>query len=248
MGLDDLTVFGTLEITRKRMWSFPPHIPPPWSVITISSQKKERKKNVSFILLLIQLVWLHSVQTGLLFCDQFSSVTQSCLTLCNPMDCSTPGFPILHQLPELAQTHVHRVSDAIQPSHPLSFPSPAFTLSQHQCLFQWVSSLHIFCDSDSVCALYLLITLLHYIGLPWWFSGKEPTCKCRRPGFNPWIGKIPWRRKWQPTWVFLPGKSHGQRSLVGYSPWGCKRIGHDLNNWTKTTRHYARLRNAVFVP
>ena len=61
---------------------------------------------------------------------QFSSVTQSCPTLCNPMDCSTPGFPVYHQLPELAQTHVHWVSDATQPSHPLSptFP-PAFDLS-----------------------------------------------------------------------------------------------------------------------
>ena len=73
----------------------------------------------------------------------FSTVTQSCLTLCNPMDCSTPGFPVHHQLPELAQTDVHWVSDAIQPSHPLSCPfSPAFNLSQHQSLFQWVSYLH----------------------------------------------------------------------------------------------------------
>ena len=55
---------------------------------------------------------------------QFSSVTQSCATLCDPMDCSTPGFPVHHQLPELAQTCVHRVGDAIQPSHPLSSPSP----------------------------------------------------------------------------------------------------------------------------
>ena len=73
----------------------------------------------------------------------FSSVTQSCLTLCDPMDCSTPGFPVYQQLPELASTHVHWVSDAIQPIHPLSFPSPpAFNLSQHQGLFQWVSSSH----------------------------------------------------------------------------------------------------------
>ena len=71
------------------------------------------------------------------------SVIQSCLTLCIPMDSSMPGFPVHHQLPELAQTHVHRVSDALQPSHPLSSPSPpAFSLSQHQDLFQWVSSLH----------------------------------------------------------------------------------------------------------
>ena len=67
----------------------------------------------------------------------FSSVAQSCPTLCNPMDCSTPVFPVHHQLLEFAQTHVHRVSDAIQPSHPLSSPSPpAFNLSQHQSLFQ----------------------------------------------------------------------------------------------------------------
>ena len=75
--------------------------------------------------------------------DQFSSVTQSCLTLCNPMDCSTPGFPVHHQRLEFTQTHVHWVRDAIQPSHPLLSPSPpAFSLSQHQGLFQWVSSSH----------------------------------------------------------------------------------------------------------
>ena len=70
---------------------------------------------------------------------QFSSVqfTQSCLTLCDPMDCSTPGLPVHRQLLELAQTHVRCVSDAIQPSHPLSFPSPpAFNLSQNKGLFQ----------------------------------------------------------------------------------------------------------------
>ena len=68
---------------------------------------------------------------------QFSSVTQSCPTFCNPMDCSTPGFPVHHHLPELAQNHVHRVSDAIQPFHPLSSPSPPpFSLSQHQSLSQ----------------------------------------------------------------------------------------------------------------
>ena len=65
-----------------------------------------------------------------------SSVAQSCPTLCDHMDCSTPGLPVHHQLPELAQTHIHRVGDAIQPSHPLSSPSPpTFNLSQHQVLF-----------------------------------------------------------------------------------------------------------------
>ena len=74
---------------------------------------------------------------------QFSSVTQPCLTLCNPMDCSTPGLHVHRQLPEFAQTHIHWVGDAIQPSHPLSSPSsPAFNLSQHQGLFKWVSFSH----------------------------------------------------------------------------------------------------------
>ena len=74
---------------------------------------------------------------------QFSSVTLSYLTLCDPMDCSTPGLPVHYQLLEFSQTQVHQVGDAIQPSHPLSSPSPpAFNLSQHQGLFQWVSSSH----------------------------------------------------------------------------------------------------------
>ena len=64
-----------------------------------------------------------------------------------------------------------------------------------------------------------------FLGLSRWHSGKESACQCRSRrvhGLDPWIGKIPWRRKWQPTPVFLPGESHGQRSLAGYSPWGCK--------------------------
>ena len=63
--------------------------------------------------------------------------------------------------------------------------------------------------------------------LPRWLSGKQPACQCRRCGFDPWVRKIPWRREWQPTPVFLSGKSHGQRSLAGCSPWGFKRVGHD---------------------
>ena len=74
---------------------------------------------------------------------QFSSVAQSCPTLCDPMNRSMPGLPVHHQLPESTQSHVHRVSDAIQPSHPLSSPSPpAPNPSQHQGFFQWVNSSH----------------------------------------------------------------------------------------------------------
>ena len=79
----------------------------------------------------------------LIIYHQFSSVTQSCLTLCNPVNCSMPGLPVHHQLLESTQTHVHWLGDAIQPSPPLSSPSPpALNLSQHQGLFQWVSSSH----------------------------------------------------------------------------------------------------------
>ena len=60
------------------------------------------------------------------------------------------------------------------------------------------------------------------ISFPWWLRGQSICLQCGRPRFNPWVGKIPWRRKWQPTPILLPGKSHGQRSLVGYSPWGRK--------------------------
>ena len=121
-----------------------------------------------------------------LYTIQFSSVTQSCLTLCNSMNRSTPGLPVHHQLPEFTQTHVHWVGDAIQPSHPLCpllllpsiFPaSGSFQMSQ---LFA--------SDGQSIGQLY---------------------------AYN-------WRRKWHPTPALLPGKSHGQRSVVGYRPWGRK--------------------------
>ena len=79
----------------------------------------------------------------IIYLTSVSSVTQLCLNLCDPMDYSMPGFTVHHQLPELAQTHVHWVGYAIQPSHPLSSPSPpTFNLSQHHGLFQWVSSSH----------------------------------------------------------------------------------------------------------
>jgi len=70
-----------------------------------------------------------------------------------------------------------------------------------------------------------IVSLVYFTkiyGLPRWLSGKEPTCQCRRLRFDPWIRKISWRRKWKPTPVFLLGKSHGQGSLVGYSPSGSK--------------------------
>ena len=88
---------------------------------------------------LLQQILVYDFST---FRVQFSSVTQSCLTLCDPMDFSMPGFPVHHQHPELAQTHIYRVGDAIQPSRPLLSLCLAFSLSQHQGLFQWVSFSH----------------------------------------------------------------------------------------------------------
>ena len=77
----------------------------------------------------------------------------------------------------------------------------------------------------------------HTRALAWWLSGKDSACQCRRHGFDPWVRKIPWRSRWQPTLVFLPGKSYGlisygQRSLVGYGPWGPKEsdTSERLNN------------------
>ena len=94
--------------------------------------------NISFIFY-FTLLWLLTGDWLYLL----SSVTRLCPTLCDPMNCSTPGLPVHHQLPEITQTHVHQVGDAIQPSHPLSSPSPpAPNPSHHQGLFQWVSSSH----------------------------------------------------------------------------------------------------------
>ena len=106
---------------------------------------------------------------------QFRSVVQSCLTLYDPMDCSTPGLPVHHQCPELTQTHVHRIGDAIQPSDPLSPPSsPAFNLSQHQGLFKWVSSFASGGQSIGVSALasVLPMNIQDWFPLGWtgWIS------------------------------------------------------------------------------
>ena len=80
------------------------------------------------------------------------------------------------------------------------------------------------------------------LGLPRWLSGKESACQCRRWVFNPWVWKIPWRRKWQSTIVFLPGKSHRQKSLVDFSPWGHKRVRHNLT----TKQQQQKIRMALY--
>ena len=130
------------------------------------------------------------------------SVTKSCLTLCNPMDCSTPGLPVHHQLLELAQTHVHWVSDAIQPSHPLSSPSPAFNLSQHQGLFQWVSSSH---------QVAKVMELQHQS----FSDGKQFACS-GDPGSIPGLGRFPGEGNGNPLQYFCL-----ENSVDGYCLRGC---------------------------
>ena len=129
----------SMGFSRQEYWSRVP-LPSPITLY-VRQQKRHRCKEQSFGLCgrggwFGRMVLKH-------VSDQIRSVAQSCLTLCNLMNRSRPGLPVHHQLPEFTETHVHRVSDAIQPSHPLSSPSPlAPNPSQHQSLFQWVNSLH----------------------------------------------------------------------------------------------------------
>ena len=159
----DFQVPLSLEFSREEYWSglpfpFPGYLPhprikprsPTLQADSLPSEPPRKPKNtgVGSLSLLQRIFLTQESNWGLLHCRwilyQLSYrvkvkvlVAQSCPILCNPMDCSMPGFPVHHQLPELAQTHVHRVNDAIQPSHPLLSPSPlAPNPSQHQSLFQ----------------------------------------------------------------------------------------------------------------
>ena len=178
---------------------------------------------------------------------QFSSVAQSCPTLCDSMNRSTPGLPVHHQLPEFTQTQVHWGGDAIQTSHPLWSRSPlALNLSQHQGLFKWyyVSiwgfglrqelSMGFIAESwgtltaRSTSALQAMAP--HSSTLAWQIQWTEEPGRLQSMGLlgvgHNWATSLSfftfmhWRRKWQPTPVFLPGESQGQGSLVGCRLWG----------------------------
>ena len=167
------------------------------------------------------------------------------------MDCSTPGFPVHHQLPELAQTHVHQVSDFIHPSYPLSSSSPpAISLSQQQGLFQGVSPSHqvakvlefqlqhqsfewmfrtISLRTDWLDLLAVQGTLKSFLQH---HSSKVSILWCS--AF--FMGQLShplllWRRKWQPTPVFLPGESQGWWSLVGCRLWGHTELDTTEATW-----------------
>ena len=158
-------------------------------------------------------------------------VAQSCPTLCNPMDCSPPGSSVVGFLRQEYWSGVPCPSPGDLPdlgTEPASLMSPAlagrfFTISATGI---WISQIW----SSDVCSsdlhLSFLVVSIHW-GFPGGARGKDPACQCRRHKrrrFNLWVGKIPWRRKWQPTPVFLPRESHEQRSLVSYRLRGCKRV------------------------
>jgi len=170
--------------------------------------------------LLKRLSFLHYVLLPPLSQIQFSSVAQSCPTLCDPMDRSTPGLPVHYQLPEFTQTHVHWVSDAIQPSHPL--------LQIRWSYMHWfISNLSILFHCSTV---LVLMPLPSWLGLPSWLSCKESACQCRRLELDTWVGKIPWRGKWQPSPVFFPGKSPMEADRL--QSMGSQRSQTWLSDWT----------------
>ena len=117
----------------------------------------------------------------------------------------------------------------------LNFFPLAYTPPPNSHLNTKLSSLFFLCGPGKK------MSRVHCRLLPWWLSGKESTCQCKRCRFNPWFGRMPWRRKWQPAPIFLPGKSHWQRSLVGYSPWGHRRVRHDL---VPRQHHHHRIKSS----
>ena len=168
---------------------------------------------------------------------------QSCPTLCNPIDGSPPGSSIHRILQARVLEWVAISFSKFLIVHPLTRSNKlpqisiftAFLLIHHfnptDPSFSTMSFCYTVTISFNLCSImimyiHLCVYMFIYIymcmylyGPPQCLSGKEPTCWCE---FDPWVMNIPWVRKWQPTPEFLPGKAHGQRSLVGYSPWGCK--------------------------
>ena len=131
------------------------------------------------------------------------SVSSVLADSCDPMDCSLPGSSV-HGI------FLARILEWVAlPSSRGSSPSRDQPASPAL-------------EADSLLLSHWESLYLYTHKLPWWLRRECICLQCGRPGFDPWVGKIPWRRKWQPTPGLLPGKSHGQRSLVGYSPWGRK--------------------------
>ena len=169
----------------------------------------------------------------------FSSVqfSYSCPNLCNPMDCSTQGFPVHHKLLEITQNHAHQVGNDIQPSHPLSSPSPPAFSSSFPASGSFQMSQFFASGGQSIGVLVSESVLpmekamaTHSSTLAWKIPWTEEPGRLQSMGSwrvrHDWVTSLSlftfmhWRRKWQPTPVFLPGESQGWQSLVGCHLWG----------------------------
>ena len=190
----------------------------------------------------------------------FSSVQSfSHVWLCDPMDCSTPGFPVHHQLPEFTQTHAHWVSDAIQPSHPLLSPCPpSFNLSQHQGLFKWVRSLHLVAKVSDFFSMNKFLKEQGDYVLTWnslqgvhkkWSAFPTVTSKPAFVNKGIYVNKYvtifaslcmrKGRRQWHPTPVLLPGKSPWTEEPSGPQSVELQRVEH---NWRDLAHTLVSLR------
>ena len=146
-------------------------------------------------------------------------VTQSWLTLCDPLDYSPLGY----------YGQFHRIFQARMLEWvAISFSRGSSWSRDQTCVPLIVGRFFTIWATRRANKDTNIDTCILIDRLLWWLSGKESTCQSRRQGCNPQVRKISWRRKWQPTPVFLPEKSHGQSSLVSYSPWAHKRVGQDL--------------------
>ena len=134
---------------------------------------------------------------------------QSCPTLCDPIDGSPPGSPV----PGILQARTL----CIYTLHVYMFRSDQSLSRVRLFVTPWIAA-----RQASLSIIYVS-WIISFIKLPWWLSGKKSACQCRW-AFDPQVGKIPWRRIWQPTPVFLPRTYHGQRSLMGYNLWGYKEL------------------------
>ena len=164
-------------------------------------------------------------------------VAQSCLILCNPTDYSLLGSSV-HGIFQA------RILECVAIPFSRGFSDPGVKAGSSKLQADSLPSKQPGKPKNTGVGHHCLLrnlALENIIGLPWWVSGKEFTCQCRRYGLDPWVRKIPWRKKWQHTPIFLPGKSHGQRSLAGYNPSGHKGVGHDLPTKNNNKRRRARI-------
>ena len=145
----------------------------------------------------------------------WSEATQSCPTLCDPMDCSPPDSSV-HGI--FQARILEWVAISFSRGSSQAKDRSRVSRIEGRCFTVWATRL---IPNLCICGIYKY-TSRYILGFP---GGSDGVClQCWRPRFNPWVKKIPWRRRWQPTPVFLPGKFHGWRSLEGYSPWDCKEL------------------------